>query len=1066
MGRGEPDVFRFGEFELDPRAVELRRSGQSVRIFPRAFDLLLYLLKHRDRVVPREELLEALWPGVTVTNAVLTQTVWELRKVLGDGAEAELIRNARGRGYRFVGKLDAVEAPEQPAPSAPAPVAVRPPLAPTAPKDPQRGPRAQSSFAYVGREAEMSRLRVALDGALEGRGAVVLLGGEPGIGKTRAAEELMSVARERGAAVFDGCCYESEGGPPFWPWLQIVRRIIDESSAPVLRDYMGSGAPDLCRFCPELRTIMPEVPEPPARPSEQDRFYLLDSVASFLTRAAQVRPIALVLDDLQWADRASLLLLEMLARMAPRARMLVLGTYRTTELEGPQPFAQSLASFAKSSECIVLSGLTEREVAELLCGEVQSLDPRLAAQVHHITGGNPLFVQHVARLLVSDEQRSALENGQLALPDEVREAIGKRIAQLPADCVEVLRCAAAIGQRFRFNDLRLATERKHDELLGLLQIAADARIVCEDRLGVYRFAHPLIREGLHQSLRMPKRALLHQRIGQVIEAQSVEGDSTRDEELAYHFCEAAAIGSAEKAVGYAERAAARAFAATAYETAAEYYEKALRALELTAPIDIVRGAELRIARGQALRGANQDPARVRAEFLEVAELAKSRKDAKLLARAALGYSGMGPLRIRQIREAGTVDPIEVSLLEQALGALPDGDSDLRALSLGQLAHALYNTRERKRREHLAGAAVDMARRLGDPYTLAEALLAKHRVITAPDQLDERLTLTSEILSLTQVMELRDLELDAHVQRAFLLLQKGQIAAAEADMAESIRLAEVMQQPDEKDSAGYFDMLRMYWEGRFEEGERESLALAQRRFHRGGAALDQGHQIRVLVARWLQGKAAEGVDALLAFAEKYPLPVVWRCSLTATYASAERDDLVRRELDRLAVNDFEDLPFDHNWLSCHFYLSSVCVYLHDRERAALIYRAIQPYADRYILLGHQSTYVGPVYLPLARVAGVLELWDEAEAAYEQAIARNAAFGAPVWTALCQLEYAEVLWTRGFSGDRRKARPILDAALATARALGLGEIPNRAARLPDSPSAQELGLGGSGAILSKS
>jgi hypothetical protein len=286
------------------------------------------------------------------------------------------------------------------------------------------------------------------------------------------------------------------------------------------------------------------------------------------------------------------------------------------------------------------------------------------------------------------------------------------------------------------------------------------------------------------------------------------------------------------------------------------------------------------------------------------------------------------------------------------------------------------------------------------------------------------------------------------------------------MAESIRLAEVMQQPDEKDWARYFDMLRMYWEGRFDEGERESLALAERRFHRGGAALDQGHQIRMLVARWLLGKAADGVDALVALSEKYPLPVVWRCSLAATYTAADREDLVRREFDRLAVNDFEDLPFDHNWLSCHFYLSAVCYYLHDRERAALVYRALQPYADRYILLGHQSTYVGPVYLPLARVACTLELWEEAEAAYEQAIARNAAFGATVWTALCQLEYAEVLWNRGFSGDRRKARPILEAAIATARVLGLAEITTRAARLPDSPCASpELGRAGA-AILSKS
>jgi len=303
-----------------------------------------------------------------------------------------------------------------------------------------------------------------------------------------------------------------------------------------------------------------------------------------------------------------------------------------------------------------------------------------------------------------------------------------------------------------------------------------------------------------------------------------------------------------------------------------------------------------------------------------------------------------------------------------------------------------------------------------------------------------------------------------VQRAYLLLQKGQIVAAEADIAKSVRLAEVMQQPDEKDFARYFDVLRMYWEGRFEEGERESLALAEKRRTRGVAAVDQGHQIRVLAARWLQGKAPDGVDALVALSEKYPLPVVWRCSLAGTYACALRSDLARRELDRLAVNDFEDLPFDHNWLSCHFYLSGVCQYLQDRERAALVYRALLPYADRFILLGHQSTYIGPVYWPLGRAAAALELWDEAEAAFEQAVQRNFTFGAKVWAAMCQYEYAETLWNRGFGADRRKARPLLEAALAAARSYGLGEIVQRAARLPDSPLA-ESGYA-QPAILSKS
>jgi DNA-binding winged helix-turn-helix (wHTH) protein/tetratricopeptide (TPR) repeat protein len=1050
MGSGEQENYRFGEFDLDARTAELLRDGRPVKIFPRAFDLLLYLLRHRDRMVPREELLAALWPDVTVGAAVLTQTVWELRKALGDASDqSELIRNSRGRGYRFVGLVTgACDRPAEPN------TTVRP-TASTAPRALQRAAGSSLlpvSQAYVGRELELRRLRAAFEAALEGRGSVCLLGGESGIGKTRACEEVMAWAQEAEAHVVEGRCYEGQGGPPFWPWLQILRRLFEELPKPALRECLGAGAPDLCRFSPELAALFPEVPQPPARASDQDRFYVLDGLAALLVRVAAARPLVLLLDDLHWADTASLLLLEVLARNTTRARMLVLATYRTTGVDPAHQLSRTLAALATSSEQITLPGLSEREVARLLCSEVPNADEALAASVHQITGGNPLFVIQVARLIASEQPaRAAIAMCQSALPDEVREVICKRIAHLPAECVEMLRIAAAIGQRFRFNDLCQVTGQSQDELLGLLQLGIDVRLVAEDQLGVYRFGHPLIREAVHQSLRMPERARLHQRIGTVIEAAHGSGDDGRLDELAYHFCEAAAIGGAERAVEYAERAGERAFAATAYETAAEYFEKALCALELTAQPDMMRGAALRLQRAQALRGARENPERVRELFREVAEFAKARGEAELMARAALGYAGLGPLRMRQQREAGTVDPVEITLLEQTLSLLPDGDSTWRALALGQLAQALYNTRERKRREHLSSAAVEMARRVDDPYVLAEVLLMRHGVLTAPDQLDERLGLTSEIISLTQTMELKGLELDAHAQRAFLLLQKGQLASAEADMATSVRLAEELQQPDEKGWFELFEILRMFWEGRFAEGERQSREFGARRAHRGGAAVDQGHSIRMFNAGWLQGRGAELIDPLVAISEKYPLPVVWRCSLASSFASVGRLEDARREFERLAVNDFEDLPYDHNWISCHSYLAYVCEVFGDRKRAAIVQAALRPYADRVILLGHASAYAGPVATPLARVAMVLDQWDEAERCYVQAIERNAAFGARPWTALCQFDLAVALRKRGGVRDRLRARALLGEALATASELGMRDLLDQAERLPALPHA---------------
>ena len=341
MGRGEPDVFRFGGFELDTRAVELRRRGESLRIFPRAFDLLLYLVRAaRARRAARGVARGAVARrdghqcGADADRLGAAQGAER-----GRDASAELIRNARGaaiassaswmpvrRGGRARERHGARR---------------RRALDECARRQRSRPRRSRTS----GARPRSQRLSVALDAACDGRGAAYLLGGEPGIGKTRAAEEIMALARERGAAVFDGRCYESEGGPPFWPWLQLVRRIVERErargaarvhghrrarSVPLLpraaRDHAGrAGAAGAAGRARSLLPARQRGELPGARV------------------AARVRSLFL-LDDLQWADRARCCCSRCWRAWLPRARMLVIGTYRTTELSDPQPFARSLAA--------------------------------------------------------------------------------------------------------------------------------------------------------------------------------------------------------------------------------------------------------------------------------------------------------------------------------------------------------------------------------------------------------------------------------------------------------------------------------------------------------------------------------------------------------------------------------------------------------------------------------------------------------------------------------------------------------------------------------------------------
>ncbi len=220
---------------------------------------------------------------------------------------------------------------------------------------------------FVGRRREMGELVSALRDAFSGRGRLVMLVGEPGIGKTRTAREIASLAELEGAEVLWGDCYEGEGAPPYWPWLQTLRGHIRRSDADNLRSLMGVGAADIAEMVPELRDKLPDLKPPPALEPEAARFRLFDSIATFLKDASQKQPIILVLDDLHWADRSSLLLLEFVAHEIADSRLLLIGTYRDMEITRRHPLSQSLGTLIREQvfRSVELRGLNQQEVGQL-----------------------------------------------------------------------------------------------------------------------------------------------------------------------------------------------------------------------------------------------------------------------------------------------------------------------------------------------------------------------------------------------------------------------------------------------------------------------------------------------------------------------------------------------------------------------------------------------------------------------------------------------------------------------------------------------------------------------------
>ena len=395
-------------------------------------------------------------------------------------------------------------------------------------------PDRPAGSSFVGRQREIAELKAALEDALSGRARTLMLVGEPGIGKTRTAQELAGHGTDLGFHVLWGRCYSAQGAPPFWPWLQAIRTYIRDQSPDELRSQMGAGAADIAEVVPEVRELLLGLEPPPALEPQQARFRFFDSMAAFLTRACEAQPLLLLLDNLHWADRPSLLLLEFLSQELADSRLLAVGTYRDTEINRRHPLTQTLGELAKepSFQRLALRGLSEAEVDQFFQGTAGfAPPPNLVTAVHTQTEGNPLFMTQVVQLLIQEgELTPAREqwNRDIRIPVGVREVIGMRLDRLSEGCNSALTVASVIGREF---ELALLERLVADSVIGLgsglseetlLEAVAeglDAGIIEEIPQSVsrYQFTHVLIQDTLAQEMLAVRRARLHHRIAESLE---------------------------------------------------------------------------------------------------------------------------------------------------------------------------------------------------------------------------------------------------------------------------------------------------------------------------------------------------------------------------------------------------------------------------------------------------------------------------------------------------------------------------------------------------------------------
>lgn len=898
---------------------------------------------------------------------------------------------------------------------------------------------------FVGRQEEVACLRQCLAEAVQHKGSVALVAGEPGLGKTRLVSEIAIEAADRGFQVLNGRAYETEGMPPYLPFSEALSPYVRDRSPQELAEVLGATAPYVAKLLPQLYQLLPDIPELPSLDPEAERYRLFEGVTEFVLRLTAKAPLFLFLDDLHWADEATLLLLQHLARHVPEAPLLIVATYRDVEIDDRHPLASLLMDVTRQrlGLQITLRPLDRRDSGALVGAILDEQPaPQIVDAVYAATEGNAFFMEELLRHFKEqgrDLSDAHLRVGNLAIPEGVRQVIGRRLAHLGSEANQLLAYSSVLGRDLSLAEVAAVTEKDEASLLDLLDAALAARLLVEGSHG-YAFAHPLIRETLYQSLSRPRRRQLHRRVGEALERLYDTNLEPHLTELAYHFCQAVQRSDdVSKAIGYATRAGERAVAVAAYEEAADHFQRALQALEFKEPPDEAQRCELLLALGDAQWKAARSAA-ARETFLRAADIARRLNEPERFAEAALGFGARGMV-------VGVVDESLLALLEEALAAVGQGDSGLQAMLLARLADEHYFSDHQERRVELAQQAVEMARRVGDPQALIAALGSRRSTMHRPEQVEERARISTEIIQLAQGTNDR---LNGHYYLLIDQLEVGNVTEVAAEIEEISRLAEELRHPRHLWNAALARAMRAFLDGQFDDGERlaeEALALGQRAGE-PDALLTFGVQLFLL--RREQGRLQELEDTLRDFVAGYPAVPAVRSALAYLYGELGREAEGRAEFERLAQDGFSGLPHDAYRVVALILLSELSATLADSERAATLYQLLLPYAGRTGVI-NCVVCVGSISRSLGLLATVMRRWDEAARHFEDAIETNGRIHGPSWLATARLDYARMLIARGGPDDARNAHEQILQSLSTGRALGMKRLVQQAEALKLQPPA---------------
>ena len=898
-----------------------------------------------------------------------------------------------------------------------------------------------SATGYVGREDLLGALERAWQEASAGAVRTVLLAGEPGIGKTRTAAEVARQAHERGAVVLFGRSDE-DLGVPYQPFVEALDWYARESRGPRLGRLPG----ELTRLVPELPSLVGQLPAPVGSDARSEEYRLFEAAASWLVEASRPSGLVLVLDDLHWAARPTLLLLlhavEVAAAAGP-SRLLILATYRDTDIDRAHPLAATLSDLRRlpGVERLAVDGLTMTEVLALVeraAGHDLDEDTRqLARAIFGETEGNPFFVAEVLRHLVETggvrrvEDRWVVDASAVSdVPEGVRDVVGRRVSRLSSAANSVLSIAAVIGRDISLDVVVGTSDLGEDEVVDAFDEGVRARLLDETGAERFHFAHALVRTTLYEELSATRRRRLHRRIADVLEKLRPDDVVA----LAHHTMQAGPDGGdISRAARYSIAAGEQALAGRALADAETRFRQALELLEDSElPVEeLVLQALCGLGEAQRDQG---NPA-YRETLLGAGQRALALGATDLAVRAVLtnnrGYSSV----------IGGVDPERVELIERTISVGSEEPGADRARLLALLASEIAFSGDDRRRVELSTEAETMARELADPALLAEVLVRTGFAATDVTQIDRYRARADEAVELADGLGDPGLRVVARHYSSAAAIVAGDLARARA-ITDELRTLAADASPSH---AWLAEMLRVRFlavDGALAEASAQNdrcLAI--------GEAQGEPDRFNLWAAMgaiiaWCFGNGGAMADLAGEFAERYPTNMVWRAAHAAFLAEAGRIAESRAVLDEWRLDPVELLegPFPLHGVVI---LTTLAHRLHDVDLARGCMVALTPYQGRW---PHYYLGIVPIVdFDLGMCAATMGDLDAAIDLLDHSVRKLREQGCAALVDWCELEMAAVVLQRGQPGDQQRAASLLRGLIDRTAVTGAFGFQRRAAEL---------------------